>query len=165
MLVQLMTYKGDVRKVRKTFDAVYDMDDVYIKEACDTTKPIFIFSLDSINLNPIRYNYIKVYWGSLTPSGNQREDLAKCYFIERHEFDGNIVSLHCLEDVLYTFQSDILALTCNVIRQEHKGSAYIPDDRILASAKRQYKPYPFPNMPFATSGSGTPVVLTVSGGV
>ena len=153
----------DHRKVNKVIEWLKDSegDDVieriYLKGLTNDMHPIIKVSIDHIN--PIEYNYVKLYWGE-----SNVERTAKCYYVEDRDFEGHICYLHLTEDVLYTFRSSILKLKCNVIRQEFKGSPYIPDDRILCSTKRQLNQYNSSATPFSTSGTGNPVVLTVSGG-
>lgn len=128
-----------------------------IKDKCTDTHPIILVSINPVH--PTEYNYVKIYW-----TGSEDEATAKCYYVENREYDGNLCYLHLSEDYLYTLKSYLLNLTVNVLRQEFKGSPYIPDDRVICSVKRRIDSYTTSASPFGTSGTGTPVVLTVSGG-
>lgn len=133
------------------------IETVRLKGVCNDRRPTIAVSIDHIN--PLHYNYVKLYWGE-----SNDEEMSRCYFVESRDFDGNICYLKLEEDDLYTFRNYINNLECNVIRQEFKGSSYIPDERILCSTKRRVDQYDFSVMPFSTTGTGNPVVLTVSGG-
>lgn len=168
MKMKVAMYTGDHRNVNKSIDWIKDENgndlfpNVRLKNGCNSTHPTIEISIDVIH--PIQFNYIKLYWISET------QKYSRCYFVESVTYEGKRAFLNCVEDFLYTFQNEILNLECNVIRQEHKYSSYIPDDRVLCSTKRQLEQLPRPSetdnrlAPFSTGGTGNPVVLTVSGG-
>lgn len=162
MQIKIGVFKGDVRNVSKivgdgTDNWLHTYSGARIKEPCSLTHPTIILNLGTFD--PINCNYLKLYWGT-----SAIEDLARFYFIRNITYDGNLVILECEEDYLQTFKTYILQLRCTVIRQEFKYNPYIVDDRVLCEKRRNLKYQVFPNTHFSTTGTGNPVVLTVSGG-
>lgn len=169
MRVKVAMVDKDHRYVNKPIDYIkVNGNDAFsgtlLKGTTDIERPVLILSINRVH--PMAYNYVKMYWGASDwePQAEDSEVWTRCYFVESYKVDGNIVYLQLQEDYAYTFRVWLLNLECNVIRQEFKGSPYIPDDRILCSTKRQLNQYNASSTPFVTSGTGNPVVLTVSGG-
>lgn len=162
MLIKVGVFKGDCRNISKivgdgTENWKHSYSGARIKAPCSLTHPQIILNLNTFD--PIDCNYAKLYWGT-----HAVEENARFYFIRNITYDGNIVILDCEEDYLQTFKESILQLECNVIRQEFKGNKYIIDDRVLCEKRRNLQPRQFPNSHFTTTGTGNPVVLTVTGG-
>lgn len=160
MKVEVGVYTGDHRQVNKVWTVKHTYNNVNLKEATSVTKPVIRFNVSAYNL--IGCNYACIYWNN---------DTKKYYFMHEPVFEGQLAYVEMEEDVLQTFASGILNLECNVIRQEFKYNPRLPDDKIICDARRQWIPGYFalpgsatPATPFATDGTGTPVVLTVSGG-
>lgn len=163
MNIKIGMCNKDHRVVNKAIEWFKDADGhdifewVVLKHGCSDTRPVL--KLPRTAINPQEYNYIKLYWGD-----SNQERLAKCYYVESRDYDGQCYYLNCAEDVLYTFRNAIYNLECNVLRQEFKSGQYIPDERVLASVKRKLEQYNASTTAFTTAGTGNPVVLTVSGG-
>lgn len=153
MRCKIGTYKGDLRQMSKVIQ--YDRDiSVKIKEGCSVLNPVLVLSI-----NPIEFNYFKLYWGD-----SNDETKAKYYYKVDTQVTNRLFVVSLKEDLLQTYKSEILNLRANVIRQEYKFNKNMSDDRVVCERRRNVKYLTAPNTPFGTSGVGTPVVLTVSGG-
>lgn len=146
----------DKRYIEKNPKWAHKNVNVEIFSNCSLTDPIFIVDSDTIE-STTNYCYCN--------------DFARYYYIEDISIDGQIAYLKCHVDVLMSYQSNILSLKANIARCEQATAngkeGYNPlyaDTKVLTTVKRRVHYYDCGSTPFSTTGTGQPVVLTVSGG-
>ena len=153
MRCKVGTYKGDLRNISKVVEFNRDIA-IKVKTPCSIINPSILLSF-----NPLKENYFKIYWGDSTD-----ETKSRYYYKVDTTCINQLYEVQLREDVLQTYKTEILNLRCNVLRQEYKYNRYMADDRVICERRRNVKYLTAPNLPFSTQGTGTPVVLTVSGG-
>lgn len=153
MTLYLYKISNDRRDVTKTLnvDTLLGSMTAHIKGDTDIMDPVFeiAYSADYMDANYIycpdwhRYYFIKE-----PPTVSQQR-----------------LILNCHEDVLYSFKSSILNLSCVIQRQEDidRSNIYIPDYMFRAkSIKTVSTPYIFPNSPHTFTKSQS-IILTTGG--
>ena len=124
---------------------------VRYKETTNKLNPDIIISKD---INVANYNYIKVTINSVD----------RYYFIESYDMAQQYYILHCHEDVLMTFKSDIMNTECIVTKNKSVYNLYLNDDKMKLYAPTRTLTFKFPSG-FRSSGSKTAnMILTINGG-
>lgn len=144
----------DKRKLDKKFTKLHKNVKANINYPCSYVDPVFIVASSLVESNT---NYV---WC---------DDFNRYYFVNDIIQKGDIAEIHCHVDVLMSYAGQISNLKTNIARCEQSGEyGYNPlfaDEKILTTVKRRLHFYDCGTTPFSTTGSGQPVVLTVSGGV
>lgn len=123
-----------------------------ITEDCSFQSPIFLLGSANFDFQHCNYLYF--------------EDFARYYYIEDIVLkSGNMIELHCREDVLMSFASQIRNIYTIVERQEQLSNCnpYIVDNKVIGRVDRQMKKRTLSNS-VGGNATGTHIVLTVTGG-
>lgn len=149
MIIHIGTITDDKRKISKKFTIQKKINNAEIFSPCSYLDPIFIVSSSLVE------SYTNYVWC---------DDFNRYYYVTDIVQKGDIAEIHCHVDVLMSYSQSILSLQANVARQEFTYNNKYIDDKIMATCKRRIHFYDCGTTPFATNGTGQPVVLTVSGG-
>lgn len=118
----------DRRTIQKSFTGT-DIA-VQVKQPCDILHPVFILTWSS---SYVHDNYVHA------------PDLGRYYYIDNVILlTGNRAEIQCSVDVLMSYSTDILSLTCVVSRQEHASLSMITDPDIMIKNYAIIDTYPFP---------------------
>lgn len=132
--------------LKETYNAV-------LKDGCSIINPILILSKNS-TIVTVNYIYIP--------------DFERYYFVNNIIIlDGNRVELDCHVDVLESFKTEILGLSCIIKRNTNVFNMYLDDPLFKSLVKQDQQIKAFPSTQFypqnLLSGSEC-FVLTVAGG-
>lgn len=119
--------------------------------SCSVENPVLVLSY---NANIVNYNYAYIVeWN-------------RFYYVNHPELTpGQRMIVPLSEDVLTSNAQEILALNCNIIRQENAGLTMFPDDRIGTNCGYYISQYLFSNQPLSTvnTNSNTYVISIIGG--
>ena len=149
--VQLGSITQDQRTVVKNFTASTTRQCNFYGEF-DLYSPVVKIEYDE---DVFTYNYAYL------------PNLHRYYFITSIKGNpGETLYLQLREDVLMTFRTQILGLTCEVVRSSTSQAKFLNDNQMPIKADLQVQNYEFSSTPFSTADvvSGN-YLLTVIGGV
>lgn len=150
MTITLYTITDDPRKVGKTLGAGTAVTGELVLPT-EMETPSIRLSTSEVGTN--NYLYIPAF--------------GRYYFIVNKSFDnGGAIILHCRVDVLEAFKTGILALTCNIIRQEQAGMSKIIDNQITFTPQKTLETIMCDVTPFNIRQTGAQYnyVLCIAGG-
>lgn len=151
----IYTSKSDRRTINKTLTTIATLTGIQLLDNFDIMKPSIIVDLPAGNTDRLRANYIFI------PKFN------RCYFIDKITILNNsMIKYECSVDVLETYKTQILALTCTIKRQQNVYNLYLDDPLFQAQNKRQIQTKRIGTGGFSPNvNNGNPCfVLTVAGG-
>ena len=148
MKVRFYSISDDRRVVNKTIPNTYTEKDCDIWDSCSIMRPLLKLAQDN---NVINKNYAYI------------ADWGRYYYVAPADIDnGREMYLQLEEDVLKSWQTDIEALQCTVVRTAQNGKAnlYLDDGKfkVLNFPRSQTKK--FPN----SLNKSFSYVLTLAGG-
>lgn len=139
--------KSPRNKINKDLKNKSDALTIRYKETTKKLDPDIIISND---IDPTQYNYIHVN--------------GKYYYIEDYEMAQQYYILHCHEDVLRTFMTDIYNTECIVKKNASQYNLFLNDDRLKLYNKSRIMTFPF-SQSFKVLGNKVfNFILTVNGG-
>lgn len=113
---KLYNCADDPRALNKTLGTGYEVSNIRPTESCDILNPTFILDYDA---DYAECNYVVV-----------GAPFSRSYFITDMKIDiGKKIVISCAVDVLGTYKEEIEKLECNVVRQEEKIKALLPDPK------------------------------------
>ena len=124
MNITLYQNLSDKRCLNKNITEIEHFTDVNILEQTTTTNPTFILksTTQAINANYLYCNLLNRY-----------------YFInEWVMMSGQRIGIKCSVDVLYTYREQIYQLSATMLRNEHIGVNYIPDQLLPILQDKKY---------------------------
>lgn len=151
MKIDFYNSTADPRQVDKSryLTLIRSEENCYLKEdtsIMDIVLDIYLKNMD--NFNNCNYVYL---W-----------ELATFYFVKDIEFqDGNVVRLHCTEDLLNTYKDEIKALSGIVSRQQNLFNTYADDSEYKVFQYRRVQTFEFPS---GFDKDNSSYVLAIAGG-
>lgn len=116
MTITFYSIKNDRIEVSKKVDSTTKIKEAtaHYKDDTDVLDPVFEVEYDALLVN---CNYIYV------------SDWNRYYFVNGITTGAHRLYFHCHVDVLQTYKTDLLELTCVIARQEHedKSNGYLND--------------------------------------
>lgn len=106
--------------------------DVQVREPCDFTEPVFILTRFN-NYESCNYVYV-AHWN-------------RYYFINEITVNGNLIELHCVEDYLASWYSQIASQSLFCTRSASDPNLSLADNTFPRESRTVYKQYDF-NSPF-----------------
>ncbi len=131
MNVKLYNTTSPKIQVNKTITLVADIDGEPHETVSETEMALRLTITQLTNVQGSNFCYIS--------------DTGKYYFISpNYEIEGHSVIIHLKEDVLMSLQTQLLAQTCTISRNENIRNAYLYDEayQILAYKKIVTKKFP-----------------------
>ena len=145
MIITIGTTSDDKRVLHKSFSG--SNINVQLKQPCDILNPVFILDY---NANMVSANYLHC------------ADFNRYYFINNiNLLPGHRMELTCSVDVLMSYASQIDAINCVVMRQQHSGLTLVPDTGIMV---QNYNPVYIYNFPISFDVAFGSYIIQVIGG-
>lgn len=147
MRVKLYLNLSEPHRVNKNLSLIAELEG-NLRDGSSVVNPSVLIDSET-NLSLV--NYIEI------------EEFGRKYFVNNISVPvTRLWQLDCHVDVLSTYYDFYKELPCVVARNEKQYNLFLPDDRFLVNANRNYQTRVFPNAPQTSGGSS--YVVTIAGG-
>lgn len=148
MRVKLYLNLSEPHKVNKNLTLIAELDG-NLRDGSSVVNPSVLIDSET-NLSLV--NYIEI------------EEFGRKYFVNNVSVSvTRLWQLDCHVDVLSTYYDFYKELPCVVARNEKQYNLFLPDDRFLVNANRNYQTRIFPYTPPQAS-NGSSYIITIAGG-
>lgn len=146
MKVKLYLNASEPNRAVKNITLISEVDG-FLRDGASVLDPVILIE-SSVNYSLV--NYIEI------------EEFGRKYFVtDINVSNSRLWEISCHVDVLSTYYNFYKEVPCIMARNEKSYNLFLPDDRFLVNANRNYQTRVFPNNPVI---SGSSYVITIAGG-